>query len=371
MSPGILGKKIGMTQLFRPDGQVVPVTLLKAGPCMVVQRKTPTSDGYDAVQLGLVEFVKPQRINKPATGHLKKAGVEGAKFLREFPLRPGDDDLKPGDQVLVDQFKPKDKVDVIGISKGRGLRRCGQAAPFPRRRRYPRIDVPSRSRFDRRVQLPVSRAARYAHGRTHGQRSRHGAQSRNHRGGHRGQRPGGQRRRPRTQRRVRGGAEGQEVTPMPTVDIVDLNNQKVGELELADEVFGAPVNEALLYEAVRQYQAGLRSGTHKTKVRSRSSRLRQEALEAEGHRPRALGIDSLPAVASRRHGARPGTARLQLQAAAQDGPGRPAFGAFRQGSRRRTEGDPGLQFHRSQDQDCDELAGQCGHRADRPSGGQR
>jgi large subunit ribosomal protein L3 len=121
MSPGILGKKIGMSQVFRPDGQAVPVTLLKAGPCMVVQRKTPTSEGYDAVQLGLVEFVKPQRINKPATGHLKKAGAEGAKFLREFTLGPGDDDLKPGDKVLVDQFKPKDKVDVIGISKGRGF----------------------------------------------------------------------------------------------------------------------------------------------------------------------------------------------------------------------------------------------------------
>ena len=121
MSPGILGRKIGMTQVFRPDGQVVPVTLLKAGPCMVVQRKTPTTDGYDAVQLGLLEFVKPARINKPMTGHLKKAGVEGAKFMREFHLRPGDDDLKPGDRVLVDQFKPKEKVDVIGVSKGRGF----------------------------------------------------------------------------------------------------------------------------------------------------------------------------------------------------------------------------------------------------------
>ena len=121
MSPGILGKKIGMTQMFRADGQVVPVTLLKAGPCMVVQRKTPATDGYDAVQLGLVEFVKPQRINKPSTGHLKKAGVDGAKFLREFHLRPGDDDFKPGDQILADQFKPNDKVDVIGISKGKGF----------------------------------------------------------------------------------------------------------------------------------------------------------------------------------------------------------------------------------------------------------
>ncbi len=121
MSPGILGKKIGMSQVFRPDGQAVPVTLLKAGPCMVVQRKTPTADGYDAVQLGLVEFIKPQRINKPRTGHLKKANVEGTRFLREFHLEPGNGDMKPGDQVLVDQFKPKDKVDVIGISKGRGF----------------------------------------------------------------------------------------------------------------------------------------------------------------------------------------------------------------------------------------------------------
>jgi large subunit ribosomal protein L3 len=121
MSPGILGKKIGMTQLFRPDGQVVPVTLLKAGPCMVVQRKTPTTDGYDAVQLGLLEFIKPQRINKPTAGRLKKAGIEGAKFMRELPLGPGSDDLKAGDQVLVGQFKPTDKVDVIGISKGKGF----------------------------------------------------------------------------------------------------------------------------------------------------------------------------------------------------------------------------------------------------------
>jgi large subunit ribosomal protein L3 len=110
-----------MTQVFRPDGQVVPVTLLKAGPCMVVQRKTPTTGGYDAVQLGLMEFVKPARINKPLTGHLKKAGAEGARFMREFHLRPGDDDLKPGDRVLVDQFKPQEKVDVIGVSKGRGF----------------------------------------------------------------------------------------------------------------------------------------------------------------------------------------------------------------------------------------------------------
>jgi large subunit ribosomal protein L3 len=113
-----------MTQVFRADGQVVPVTLLKAGPCVVVQRKTPLGDGYNAVQLGLMEFVKAARINKPATGHLKKASVEGVKFLNELRLRPGDDDFKPGDQVLVDQFKLAEKVDVIGISKGRGFAGC-------------------------------------------------------------------------------------------------------------------------------------------------------------------------------------------------------------------------------------------------------
>jgi large subunit ribosomal protein L3 len=121
MSPGILGKKIGMTQIFRADGQVVPVTVVKAGPCVVTQRKTPATDGYDAIQVGLVEFIKPQRINKPETGHLKKSSTEGARFLSEFKLRSGDGDYKPGDRILVTEFKPADKVDVIGVSKGRGF----------------------------------------------------------------------------------------------------------------------------------------------------------------------------------------------------------------------------------------------------------
>ncbi len=143
MSPGILGKKIGMTQVFRPDGQVVPVTVVKAGPCVVVQRKTPTRDGYDAVQLGLLEYVKPSRINKPAAGHLKQAGADGIRFLREFKLRPGDDDLKTGDRVLADQFKPNDKVDVIGVGKGRGF------AGFVKRHHFRGGDASHGSMFHR------------------------------------------------------------------------------------------------------------------------------------------------------------------------------------------------------------------------------
>jgi len=119
MSPGILGKKIGMTQVFNAEGQVVPVTLVKAGPCVVTQRKTPATDGYDAVQLGLVEYAK--KANKPAAGHLKKSGAEGVRFLQEFHLGQGTGDLKQGDRVLAEEFKPRDVVDVIGTSKGRGF----------------------------------------------------------------------------------------------------------------------------------------------------------------------------------------------------------------------------------------------------------
>jgi large subunit ribosomal protein L3 len=119
MSPGILGKKIGMTQIFTADGQVVPVTLVKAGPCVVTQRKTPAIDGYEAVQLGLVEYAK--KPNKPMENHLKKSGAEGVKYLQEFRLGQGNGDMKQGDRVLVDEFKPKDIVDVIGTSKGRGF----------------------------------------------------------------------------------------------------------------------------------------------------------------------------------------------------------------------------------------------------------
>jgi large subunit ribosomal protein L3 len=143
MSPGILGKKIGMTQVFRPDGQVVPVTVLKAGPCVVTQRKTPASDGYDAIQIGLIEFVKPQRLTKPQAGHFKKAGADGAKFVKELRLRQGDSDFKPGDRILVEDFKPNQKVDVIGVSKGRGF------AGFVKRHHFRGGDATHGSMFHR------------------------------------------------------------------------------------------------------------------------------------------------------------------------------------------------------------------------------
>jgi large subunit ribosomal protein L3 len=118
---GILGIKLGMTQVYAEDGAAVPCTVLQAGPCVVVQKRTKQNDGYDAVQLGLVEFVKPQRVNKPMTGHFKKANAPPMRFLREFRLEASDEETKVGDRVLVDRFAVGEAVDVTGVSKGRGF----------------------------------------------------------------------------------------------------------------------------------------------------------------------------------------------------------------------------------------------------------
>ena len=118
---GILGIKLGMTQVFTDDGSSVPCTVLQAGPCVVVERRTKDKHGYDAVQLGLVEFIKPQRVNKAMTGHFKKAGVAPMRFLGEFRIEESKDETKAGDRVLVDRFTVGEFVDVAGISKGRGF----------------------------------------------------------------------------------------------------------------------------------------------------------------------------------------------------------------------------------------------------------
>jgi len=118
---GILGIKLGMTQVFAEDGTAVPCTVLQAGPCVVVQRRTKDKDGYDAVQLGLVEFIKPQRVNKAKTGHFKKAGVAPMRYLGEMRIEDSKDETKPGDRVLVDSFQVGEYVDVRGTSKGKGF----------------------------------------------------------------------------------------------------------------------------------------------------------------------------------------------------------------------------------------------------------
>jgi large subunit ribosomal protein L3 len=123
---GILGKKVGMAQLFDSKGDVRPVTVLQAGPCVVTQHKSAAKDGYEAAQIGLVEFVKESRLTKPAKGHLAKNNLPPVKFMREVPLEiepsaDGDGAVKVGDRVLVEIFDGEKFVDIVGISKGKGF----------------------------------------------------------------------------------------------------------------------------------------------------------------------------------------------------------------------------------------------------------
>ena len=121
MVTGIIGTKVGMTQVFGKDGVVSPATVVKAGPCVVVQAKIASTDGYEAVQIGLVED-KPARVRKPLAGHYKKAGVPPTRIRREVKLAKGAEPLKAGDQVLVTGvFADGDRVDVIGTSRGKGF----------------------------------------------------------------------------------------------------------------------------------------------------------------------------------------------------------------------------------------------------------
>ena len=119
MITGLLGKKVGMTRLFTEDGRWIEVTVLEAGPCSVIQRKTVETDGYSAVQLGFGD-IKESRCNKPAAGHFAKVGVSPKRTLREVRV-PNDADVKPGDEIKADIFAVGDRVDVVGTSKGRGF----------------------------------------------------------------------------------------------------------------------------------------------------------------------------------------------------------------------------------------------------------
>ncbi len=117
---GIIGKKVGMTQVYADDGRAYPVTVIEAGPCVVVQRKAKGKDGYSAVQLGLVEARKAKKVTKAMKGHFEKAGLPPCRVLREFRIAD-DAELAVGDKVSVEQFAAGDKITVSGTSRGKGF----------------------------------------------------------------------------------------------------------------------------------------------------------------------------------------------------------------------------------------------------------
>lgn len=120
MVNGIIGRKVGMTQIFDADGTVHPATVIKAGPCVVVQAKTAQTDGYEAVQLGLVEE-RPAKVGKPLAGHFKKAGVPPTRVRREVKQAAGSEPVKVGDQVLASIFNAGERVDIVGNGRGKGF----------------------------------------------------------------------------------------------------------------------------------------------------------------------------------------------------------------------------------------------------------
>lgn len=162
----ILGRKIGMTQVWDEDDNVVPVTVIQAGPCAVSQVKTQATDGYDAVQIGFGD-IKAKNVNKPMAGHFAKAGVEPVRFLREVRVENGEEH-KVGEVVTVADFADVEKVDVIGTSKGKGfqgrIKRWGQ-----RPRSYDAwFSLPASPRFYRSVRLSCARPQGRQDGRSHG-----------------------------------------------------------------------------------------------------------------------------------------------------------------------------------------------------------
>ena len=175
MVKGIIGKKVGMTQLFDESGKVIPVTVIEAGPCTVVQKKTVESDGYQAVQLGFGE-VSAKKVNKAAAGHFKKANVAPKKTLREFRLEDVSA-MNVGDVLKADVFAEGDKVDVVGVSKGKGyqgvIKRYGQ---HRLRESHGTGPVARHAGSMGAISNPCSRVPRQAPARPHGLCARHRAE---------------------------------------------------------------------------------------------------------------------------------------------------------------------------------------------------
>jgi large subunit ribosomal protein L3 len=167
---GILGKKIGMTQVFDEKGDVHPITVLQAGPCVITQLKTLAKDGYDAAQIGLVEFVKASNVTKPQAGHFAKTEAPPVKVIKEVDVEADARArwrTKAGDRVLVDIFTDAKFVDVIGTSKGRGFAGVVRGTRFGGGPQVARTHVPGAG-FDRRLELSVARVSRAAHAGPHG-----------------------------------------------------------------------------------------------------------------------------------------------------------------------------------------------------------
>ena len=317
----LLGKKIGMTQLFGEDGRVERVTVIEAGPCHVTAIRTDERDGYVAVQLAFGE-TKEKRLTKPELGHLKKADAPPLRHLAEFRDEAGE--LKVGDTVKVDSFEKGQTVKVSGTSKGKGFQGTVKRHNFSRGPVTPRLAQRARPGLDRRLGHALARVQGHPRPGPDGQQARDPARPRDRRRDRR-QEPAA---RPRLGARTRAAAPSRSgatcAMAKPTAAVL---GQKTGKADLDEAVFGEQFHMALVHETVRAELNARRRGTSSTKTRGEVAMTGAKAFRQKGTGRARAGALSSAAADRRRHRLRPEAARLhregQSQGAAQGAARRP------------------------------------------------
>jgi large subunit ribosomal protein L3 len=267
---GLLGTKLGMTQLWDANNRVVPVTVVEAGPCVVTQVRTPDVDGYSAVQLGF-GAVKAKQLTKPSAGHFEKAGVTPRKHLVE--IRTSDaSEYSLGQELSADVFAAGDVIDVTGVSKGKGTAGVMKRHGFSGLRASHGVHRKHRAPGSIGGCATPGRFSGAPHGRAYGCRARHRAKPAGpwHRRRSRpdfdqGRNSGQQGRPGRPAERRQEGRRGMSETR--TVDVLDVKGAKAGTAELPADLFDVPANIPLIHQVVTAQLAATRQGTHATKTR--------------------------------------------------------------------------------------------------------
>ena len=316
-----------MTQVFQPDGTMVGVSVVQITPNTVTRLRTADRDGYTAVQLGAGER---RKLTKPVAGQLKD--LPRVATIREFRLDSADE-YAVGQQITVaDVFAEGDIVDVTGVSKGKGFAGTVKRHNFSRGPEDPRLRQLPQAGLHRPRHDAGSRLQGHEDGRPHGPRAGHGQEAARRPRGRRAEPDPRQGIGPRSARRAHLRPEG---LTMPQTTLYDRTGATVGSVDLAEALFAAPVNEAVLHQAVVAQLAGRRTRHRRHQDPRRGPRRRPQAVPPEGHRPRPPGLAHRAALPRRRRRVRPAPALLRAEAAAQDAPHRAALGADGEARRRR------------------------------------
>ena len=324
---GLLGTKLGMTQLWDENNRIVPVTVIAAGTNVVTQVRTPEKDGYNAIQVGFGE-IDGRKVNKPRAGHFQTAGTTPRRHLVEIRTTTAGE-FTVGQELPVDTFAAGDEIDVTGTSKGKGF------AGVMKRHGFHGVSSshgahtqPPQAGLDRRLRDPRSRLQGRPDGRPDGLGHRHHPEPHGARRGRRqgpdpreGRHPGPQgwpRRAPLGRQDCTDYWRGGLSMPTQTTSKRASTKGAASKVDLPAEIFDVEVNIPLIHQVVVAQQAAARQGSHSTKTPRRGPRRWPQALQAEGHRPRPPGLDPRSAVRRRWRRARPAAAQLRPAHAQED-----------------------------------------------------